>query len=66
MGEYMPDLKVMAKGALPSCPADAVPEVQEAVKYVSHRDGGRGAVRDILEQTMKVQGKWMDDDAHHW
>ena len=43
-----------------------VPEVQEVVKYVSHREGGRGAVRDILEQTMKVQGKWMDDDAHHW
>lgn len=66
MGDDIPDLKVMAKVALPCCPADAVPEVQEAVKYVSHRDGGRGAVRDILEQTMKVQGKWMDDDAHHW
>jgi 3-deoxy-D-manno-octulosonate 8-phosphate phosphatase (KDO 8-P phosphatase) len=33
-------------------------EVVEASRYVSEYDGGRGAVRDIVEQVLRVQGKW--------
>ena len=29
-------------------------------KYISHVEGGKGAVRDVIEQVMKVQGKWME------
>jgi len=35
-------------------------------KYISHFPGGKGCVRDVIEQVLKVQGKWMNDDAYHW
>lgn len=66
MGDDIPDLRVMNMVGIPCCPSDAVPEVQDICQYVSHKAGGKGCVRDILEQTMRLQGKWMDDDAHHW
>jgi 3-deoxy-D-manno-octulosonate 8-phosphate phosphatase (KDO 8-P phosphatase) len=66
MGDDIPDYKVMQMAGLPCCPKDAVPEIRSISSYVSTFDGGRGCVRDIIEQTMRVQGKWFDDDAHHW
>ena len=58
MGDDIPDLKVMQMVALPCCPQDAAPEIKAISSYVSHKNGGKGAVRDIIEQVMKVQGKW--------
>jgi 3-deoxy-D-manno-octulosonate 8-phosphate phosphatase (KDO 8-P phosphatase) len=66
MGDDIPDLKVMHMVGIPCCPSDAVPEIQDICQYVSHKSGGKGCVRDILEQTMRLQGNWMDNDAHHW
>ena len=43
---------------LPCCPQDAVPEIKNISKYVSHKNGGNGAVRDVIEQVLKVQEKW--------
>jgi 3-deoxy-D-manno-octulosonate 8-phosphate phosphatase (KDO 8-P phosphatase) len=51
---------------LPTCPADAVPEIKEVAKYISPYEGGKGCVRDVLEQAMKVKGIWMNDTAHIW
>ncbi|MDX1462711.1 MAG: HAD-IIIA family hydrolase [Marinirhabdus sp.] len=59
MGDDIPDLKVMQEVGMPCCPQDAVPEIKEISKYVSHRKGGEGCVRDIIEQVLKVQGKWL-------
>lgn len=58
MGDDIPDLPVMNEVGLPTCPQDAVSEVKEASKYISHMDGGKGCVRDVIEQVLKVQGKW--------
>ncbi|WP_412985667.1 KdsC family phosphatase [Pontimicrobium sp. IMCC45349] len=58
MGDDIPDLPVMKLVALPCCPQDAVPEIKNVSKYISHRDGGKGAVRDVIEQVLKVQGNW--------
>lgn len=66
MGDDIPDLYVMQKVALPCCPQDAAPEIKSICKYVSHKNGGKGAVRDVIEQVMKVQGKWVKNfDAKH-
>ncbi|RYZ81080.1 MAG: HAD-IIIA family hydrolase [Moraxellaceae bacterium] len=59
MGDDVPDYWVMQQVGLPCCPQDAVAEIKAISKYVSHKNGGRGAVRDVIEQVMKVQGKWM-------
>ena len=58
MGDDIPDHPVMRLVGLPTCPQDSVPEIKAISKYVSHKNGGKGAVRDVIEQVMKVQSKW--------
>ena len=58
MGDDIPDVPVMKLIGLPCCPQDAVPEIKELSKYISHKNGGKGAVRDVIEQVLKVQDKW--------
>lgn len=58
MGDDIPDYHVMQLVGLPTCPQDASPEIKEISNYISHKNGGKGAVRDVIEQVMKVQEKW--------
>ena len=58
MGDDIPDYHVMQLVGLPTCPQDASPEIKAISKYISHKNGGKGAVREVIEQVMKVQGKW--------
>jgi 3-deoxy-D-manno-octulosonate 8-phosphate phosphatase (KDO 8-P phosphatase) len=66
MGDDIPDYKVMQEAGVATCPADAAEEIKSISHYISHFNGGEGCVRDILEQVMKVQGKWMTDEGFHW
>ena len=59
MGDDVPDIVVMEQVAVAACPNDAVSDVKEIANYVSHKKGGEGCVREIIEQTLKVQGKWL-------
>lgn len=58
MGDDIPDYHVMQLVGLPTCPQDASPEIKAISKYISHKNGGKGAVREVIEQVMKVQEKW--------
>ncbi|TJY35822.1 KdsC family phosphatase [Pontimicrobium aquaticum] len=58
MGDDIPDLPAMKLAGLPCCPQDAAPEIKDISSYISHKNGGKGAVRDVIEQVLKVQGKW--------
>lgn len=58
MGDDIPDYHVMKLVGMPTCPQDAVAEIKAISKYISHKNGGKGAVREVIEQVMKVQGKW--------
>ena len=58
MGDDVPDIPVMEKVGLGCCPQDAVSDVKAIAKYVSHKNGGEGCVREIIEQVLRVQGKW--------
>lgn len=61
MGDDIPDLYPMRLVGMPCCPQDAVAEIKEISRYVSHRKGGEGCVRDVIEQVLKVQGKWLQN-----
>ncbi|SHI53057.1 3-deoxy-D-manno-octulosonate 8-phosphate phosphatase (KDO 8-P phosphatase) [Mesonia phycicola] len=61
MGDDIPDIFPMKLIGLPTCPQDAVPEIKAISKYISHKNGGEGAGRDLIEQVMKVQGKWINE-----
>ena len=66
MGDDIPDLPCLKVVGVSSCPKDASVEVREVCDYISHINGGKGCARDVLEQTMRIQNKWMDDDAYSW
>jgi 3-deoxy-D-manno-octulosonate 8-phosphate phosphatase (KDO 8-P phosphatase) len=44
-----------------TAPRDAVHEVRAICQYVSEYGGGEGCVRDIIEQTLRLHGKWNSD-----
>ncbi|WP_461451960.1 KdsC family phosphatase [Mucilaginibacter sp.] len=66
MGDDIPDLGPMKLAGLPVCPADAVEEIKAVSQYVSPYSGGKGCARDVIEKVLKVQGKWMSDQAYSW
>lgn len=67
MGDDIPDYEIMKLVGCPVCPADAAPEIKEISIYISHKKGGHGCVRDVLEQVMRAQGLWMaDKTAFGW
>ena len=59
MGDDIPDYPVMQEVGLAACPQDAVPEIKDVSEYISPINGGKGCGRDVIEQVMRVQGKWM-------
>ncbi len=59
MGDDVLDLPVMKKVGVATCPQDAVSDVKKIADYVSHKKGGDGCVREIIEQVMRVQNKWV-------
>ena len=67
MGDDIPDLEIMRRVGCPVCPRDAATEIREVSIYVSHRNGGQGCARDVIEQTLRAQGKWvMNATAFGW
>lgn len=66
VGDDIPDYKLMQMVGVKCCPSDAAEEIKQIADYISHRRGGDGCVRDVIEQTIKAHGKWMGDDAHIW
>ena len=67
MGDDIPDLEVMQRVGCPVCPQDACSEIQDASIYVSHLKGGYGCGRDLIEQTLRAQEKWMmNEKAFGW
>lgn len=64
MGDDIPDLAIMTKIGIPTCPADAVTEVKAISKYISDRKGGEACVRDVIEQVLRAQGKWVNSAAY--
>ena len=61
MGDDIPDYEVMTLAGLPCCPSDAAPEIKQIARYISHRPGGYGCGRDVIEQVLRAQGHWMKD-----
>ena len=59
MGDDIPDLAAMKICGVACCPSDACHEIKKISSYISPHRGGEGCVRDVIEQTLKVQGKWV-------
>jgi 3-deoxy-D-manno-octulosonate 8-phosphate phosphatase (KDO 8-P phosphatase) len=66
MGDDIPDYHTMQMVALPVCPYDAAQEIKDISLYISPLNGGKGCVRDVIEQVLKSQNKWMDSESFKW
>jgi 3-deoxy-D-manno-octulosonate 8-phosphate phosphatase (KDO 8-P phosphatase) len=66
MGDDIPELEAMKLVGLPVCPADAVEEIKAVSMYVSPFPGGKGCARDVIEKVLKIQDKWMSEEAYSW
>jgi len=61
MGDDLPDYFVMKEVALAACPSDAATDIKEISNYISPVIGGSGCARELIEQVMRIQGKWETD-----
>ncbi len=57
MGDDLPDMPVLKEVGLASCPNDAIDEVKELCHFVSSKNGGRGAVRELTDLIYSSQIK---------
>lgn len=66
MGDDIPDYEVLKRVAVKTCPKNAAHEIKAICNYVSPNRGGNGAVRDVIEQVLRLQGHWMNEHAMKW
>ena len=67
IGDDIPDYEIMKECGCPCCPKDASSEIRELSTYVSPYNGGEGCARDIVEQVLRAQGKWLSTEkAFGW
>jgi len=66
IGDDLPDYHLMKTVAVSVSPNDAVKEIKDIADYHSPFNGGKGCVRDVIEQVLKLQGNWMKDEAFEW
>ena len=57
MGDDLQDMPVFKEVGLASCPNDAIDEVKELCHFVSLKNGGRGAVRELTDLIYSSQIK---------
>jgi 3-deoxy-D-manno-octulosonate 8-phosphate phosphatase (KDO 8-P phosphatase) len=58
IGDDLPDLPLLQHCGLAAAVADACPEVRARAHFVTRAPGGRGAVREVIELLLHVQGAW--------
>lgn len=67
MGDDIPDYETMKRVGCSCCPNDAAHEIKDVATYVSQYGGGEGCARDVIEQVLRAQGKWMTQvEAFGW
>ncbi len=66
MGDDIPDYEVLEQAGVSTCPQDAAVEIKSICDYQSPYNGGRHCVRDVIEQTLRVQDKWFKKGALDW
>lgn len=66
MGDDLPDTEVLQRAGLSCCPHDSAPEIRAIVDYISPLEGGKGCVREVIEQVLRAQGKWNLEEFRNW
>ena len=59
VGDDIPDIELMERVGVSVCPNDAAIDVKKVADYISYKKGGDGCIREIIEQVLRVQNKWI-------
>ena len=54
MGDDIPDICVLSEVGISACPFDAADEVKSICNFISTKNGGRGAVRELCDFILKA------------
>jgi len=60
IGDDLTDVVVMNRVGFSIATANARPEVKRQAHYVTQAEGGRGAVREVIELILKAQDLWQE------
>lgn len=60
-GDDTPDAEALRAAGIGVCPSDAATDAREAADFISPFPGGKGCVRDVIEKTLRAQGRWNFD-----
>ena len=67
VGDDIPDYEIMKRCGCPCCPADACADIKKISRYISTKSGGYGCGREIVEQVLRAQQKWLScEKAFGW
>ncbi len=66
MGDDIPDYDIMQNVGVATCPSDAAWEIKQVSDYISDKQGGKGCVRDVIEQVLRLHGKWFNEHSKVW
>ena len=66
IGDDLPDYEIMQEVGVSADPADAADDILGIAAWVTQKPGGKGAVREIIETVMKVQGNWLSKEGFVW
>jgi 3-deoxy-D-manno-octulosonate 8-phosphate phosphatase (KDO 8-P phosphatase) len=58
MGDDIVDLGVLKRAGFAATVPNAISEAKHLAHYVTTREGGHGAVREVIDLILKAQGKW--------
>jgi 3-deoxy-D-manno-octulosonate 8-phosphate phosphatase (KDO 8-P phosphatase) len=65
VGDDVVDIPLLRRVGFSVAVANAVLETRQIVDYVTHHNGGRGAVREVCEMILKAQNRWQDVAARY-
>ncbi len=58
IGDDMVDLPVLRRVGFSVCTCCSIDEVKNEVDYITKKAAGQGAVRELADLILKIQGKW--------
>ena len=58
IGDDLNDIGLLSRVGFSATVADSFDYIKERVDYITTKPGGRGAVRELIEEILKRNGKW--------
>lgn len=60
VGDDLPDVPLLRRVGLAVAPANATADARALARHVTKAEGGRGAVREFVEELLRARGQWED------